>query len=48
MKIKVIKDQEEENDKKWMTEEIRKELKEKKELNRKHKNENRERRKFSW
>ena len=43
--IKITKEKAEEKDKKWMTEQIRKEIKKRKELNRQQRNENREREK---
>ena len=43
VKIKITKEKAEEKDKKWMTEQIRKEIKKMKELNRQQRNENRER-----
>ena len=42
MKIKITKEKAEEKDKKWITEQIRKEIKKRKELNRQLRNENRE------
>ena len=45
VKIKITKEKAEEKDKKWMTEQIRKEIKKRKELNRQQRNENREREK---
>ena len=45
VKIKITKEKAEEKDKKWMTEQIRKEIKKRKEINRQQRNENREREK---
>ena len=42
MKKKITKEKAEEKDKKWMTEQIGKEIKKRKELNRQQRNENRE------
>ena len=43
--IKITKEKAEEKDKKWITEQIRKEIKKRKEINRQQRNENREREK---
>ena len=43
LKIKIIKEKTEENDKKWMTEQVRKEIKKRKKLNKQQRNENRKR-----
>ena len=45
VKIKITKEKAEEKDKKWMTEQIRKEIKKRREINRQQRNENREREK---
>ena len=46
VKIKITKEKAEEKDKKWMTEQVIKEIKKTKELNRQQRNENREREKY--
>ena len=46
VKIKIIKETAEEKNKKWITEQVRKEIKKRKELNRQQKNEIREREKI--
>ena len=46
VKIKMTKEKAEEKGKKWMTEQVRKEINKRKELNRQRRNENREREKY--
>ena len=46
VRIKITKEKAEEKDKKWITEQVRKEIKERKELNRHQRNENKEREKY--